>query len=110
MINIHPSLLPLFKGLHTHKRALEAGMRIAGCSVHAVRAEMDEGPILGQAAVPIFPGDTPDLLAARVLTAEHKLYPQVLRLFASDQIVLNGNEVEMAPGVNQDQALFSPAV
>ncbi|NHO18064.1 phosphoribosylglycinamide formyltransferase [Acetobacter oeni] len=80
MINIHPSLLPLFPGTHTHERALEAGVRIHGCTVHHVTAGMDEGPIIAQAAVPVFPStDTPDVLAARVLAQEHVLYPAALR-------------------------------
>ena len=83
MLNIHPSLLPKYKGLHTHARALEAGDSEAGCSVHEVTAELDDGPILGQARVPILGGDTEDTLAARVLTMEHKLYPAVLRNFSN---------------------------
>lgn len=83
MINIHPSLLPRYRGLHTHERALEAGETEAGCTVHEVTAELDDGPILGQARVPILPGDTPDSLAARVLEQEHRLYPAVLRRFAA---------------------------
>lgn len=82
MLNIHPSLLPKYKGLHTHERALEAGDAWHGCTVHEVTAELDDGPILGQARVPVEPGDTPDTLAARVLTMEHRLYPAVLRRFA----------------------------
>ena len=82
MLNIHPSLLPKYPGLHTHARALEAGDAEAGCSVHEVTAELDGGPILGQALVPVLPGDTPDTLAARVLVEEHRLYPMVLRRFA----------------------------
>ena len=82
MLNIHPSLLPKYKGLHTHTRAIEAGDAEAGCSVHEVTADLDDGPILGQARVPVLPGDTPELLAARVLPLEHQLYPQVLRRFA----------------------------
>jgi len=78
MLNIHPSLLPAFPGLHTHARALAAGARIHGCTVHWVTEVMDDGPILGQAAVPVLPGDTPDRLAARVLVQEHALYPAVL--------------------------------
>jgi phosphoribosylglycinamide formyltransferase-1 len=78
MLNIHPSLLPKYKGLHTHARALEAGETEAGCTVHAVTAALDDGPILGQARVPILPGDTPETLAARVLPMEHRLYPLVL--------------------------------
>lgn len=83
IINIHPSLLPLFPGLESHARALEAGMRIHGCSVHFVTAGMDEGPIIAQAAVPVLPEDDVDTLAARVLKAEHKLYPQALKLVAT---------------------------
>lgn len=82
MINIHPSLLPLYKGLHTHARALEAGDTVHGCSVHEVTAALDDGPILGQAKVPVLPDDTADTLAARVLVQEHRLYPAVLRRFA----------------------------
>ncbi|MDK3018368.1 phosphoribosylglycinamide formyltransferase [Pseudodonghicola flavimaris] len=82
MLNIHPSLLPKYKGLHTHARALEAGDAEHGCSVHEVTAELDDGPILGQARVPVLPGDTPEVLAARVLEQEHILYPAVLRRFA----------------------------
>jgi phosphoribosylglycinamide formyltransferase-1 len=83
MINIHPSLLPLFPGLDTHERAIEAGMRLTGCTVHFVRAQMDSGPIIGQAAVPIAFDDTADTLSKRVLTAEHQLYPLALALVAS---------------------------
>lgn len=81
-LNIHPSLLPAFKGLHVHRRVLEAGCRITGCTVHFVRPAMDEGPIVAQAAVAVLPGDTEETLAARVLEAEHKLYPLALRLIA----------------------------
>lgn len=83
IINIHPALLPLFPGLHTHQRALDAGMKLAGCTVHEVTEGMDEGPILGQAAVPVLPGDTAETLAARVLTVEHRLYPAVVRALVS---------------------------
>ncbi|MFN3229774.1 MAG: phosphoribosylglycinamide formyltransferase [Asticcacaulis sp.] len=78
MLNIHPSLLPAYPGLHTHERALAAGEAEAGCTVHLVTSGVDEGPILGQARVPILSGDTPDTLAARVLTQEHRLYPAML--------------------------------
>ncbi len=87
MLNIHPSLLPKYPGLHTHQRALEAGDTEAGCTVHEVTAELDAGPILGQARVPILPGDDADSLAVRVLGQEHRLYPAVLRRFASGQTV-----------------------
>jgi len=83
MINIHPSLLPKYKGLHTHSRALEAGDETHGCTVHEVTAALDDGPILGQAQLAIDQSDTADTLAARVLTLEHKLYPAVLRRFAA---------------------------
>ena len=83
MLNIHPSLLPKYPGLNTHARALDAGDTEAGCTVHEVIPDLDAGPLLGQATVPILPGDTPDTLAARVLKQEHILYPAVLRRFAS---------------------------
>ena len=83
MINIHPSLLPLYKGLHTHQRAIAAGDKKHGCTVHYVTAELDDGPIIAQAHVPILKGDTPDDLAARVLIEEHKLYPMALAKVAS---------------------------
>ncbi len=83
MINIHPSLLPKYKGLHTHARALEAGDNVHGCTVHEVTAALDDGPILGQASVPVLSDDTPETLAVRVLDQEHRLYPAVLRRFAA---------------------------
>lgn len=83
MLNIHPSLLPKYKGLNTHARALEAGDAEAGCSVHEVTPRLDDGPLLGQARVPVLADDTPETLAARVLTQEHKLYPAVLRRYAA---------------------------
>ncbi len=84
VLNIHPSILPLFTGLHTHQRALDAGMAVHGCTVHRVTAELDGGPILGQAVIPVHAGDTPDDLAARLLPMEHRLYPAVLRKFADN--------------------------
>lgn len=83
MLNIHPSLLPKYRGLHTHARALEAGDAEHGCTVHEVTAELDGGPILGQARVPVRAGDSPEALAARVLPMEHRLYPEVLRRYAA---------------------------
>lgn len=83
IVNVHPSLLPLYRGLDTHARAIAHGDAVAGCSVHLVTEELDAGPLLGQAEVPILPGDTPDTLAARVLVAEHRLYPEVLKEFVS---------------------------
>ena len=83
MLNIHPSILPLFPGLDTHARALAAGMAVHGCTVHEVTPELDSGPILGQGVIPVLPGDTPAVLAARLLPVEHRLYPAVLRRFAT---------------------------
>ena len=84
MLNIHPSLLPKYTGLHTHQRALDAGDTKAGCSVHVVTAKLDDGPLLGQAEVPVLPDDTADTLAARVLVEEHKLYPLALQAFVKN--------------------------
>jgi len=110
MINVHPSLLPAFKGLHTHERALELGVRVHGCTVHFVRAEMDEGPIILQAVVPIEPGDTPDLLSARVLTQEHVIYPKGLELLAAGRLTVADERVEIA-GVKPGLApLVAPRV
>jgi phosphoribosylglycinamide formyltransferase-1 len=86
ILNIHPSLLPLFAGLHTHQRAIDAGMKVAGCTVHLVTEGMDEGPILAQAAVPVLAGDTADTLAARVLRQEHRIYRQVLMAVAAGEL------------------------
>jgi phosphoribosylglycinamide formyltransferase-1 len=85
-LNIHPSLLPSFKGLNVYARAIEAGCKISGCTVHFVRAAMDEGPIVAQTAVPVLEGDTAETLAARILEAEHKLYPHALRLVAEGRV------------------------
>ena len=95
LINIHPSLLPAFKGLHTHERALEAGVRIHGCTVHYVRPEMDDGPIIGQAAVPVLPGDTAETLSDRVLQAEHALYAQCVALACSGKARVAGERVRL---------------
>ncbi len=92
-LNIHPSLLPAFKGLNTHARVLEAGEEFTGCTVHFVRLEMDTGPLVAQAEVPVLDGDTPESLAARVLEAEHKLYPHALRLVASGTVRAEGEDV-----------------
>ncbi len=94
LLNIHPSLLPLFPGLHTHRRALEAGVKLHGCTVHQVIEAVDAGPILGQAAVPVLAGDDEETLAARVLAAEHRLYPAVLaKLCGSAALALNPSNV-----------------
>ncbi|TCT39047.1 phosphoribosylglycinamide formyltransferase [Martelella mediterranea] len=94
IINIHPSLLPLFPGLNTHQRAIIAGMKVAGCTVHFVTEGMDEGPVIGQAVVPVLPGDDADALATRILTVEHQLYPAALeRLAAGNVWMENGKAV-----------------
>jgi phosphoribosylglycinamide formyltransferase-1 len=109
-LNIHPSLLPAFKGLHTHERVLEAGVKITGCTVHFVREEMDTGPIVAQAAVPVLYGDTPDSLAARVLEAEHQLYPLALRLVASGAVHVEGERVIGTQQGGDEFTLFAPAL
>lgn len=108
LINIHPSLLPSFKGLHTHERALAAGVRIHGCTVHVVRPELDDGPIIVQAAVPVLEGDTPDSLAARVLEQEHRIYPLALRLLAEGKAVVDGAAVRLEGTSAQQAALVNP--
>lgn len=110
MINIHPSLLPSFKGLHTHERALDAGVKIAGCTVHFVRPKMDEGPIIGQAAVPVLSGDDPDTLAARVLAAEHRLYPASLKLVAGGQVRVEGEKTVIFQNSNLSSPIYSPSL
>jgi phosphoribosylglycinamide formyltransferase-1 len=103
MLNIHPALLPSYRGLHTHERALADGVKIHGCTVHFVVPEMDEGPIVAQAAVPVLDGDTPDTLAARVLSQEHVIYPLALRLVASGAVRIEGNRVLGAMAENHDR-------
>ena len=112
MINIHPALLPLFKGLDTHKRALEAGMRLHGCTVHFVTPAMDDGPIIAQAAVPVLADDTEETLAARVLTAEHKLYPMALALLAEGKVSMRDGKSAFHAStdlVSRNARLFSLA-
>jgi len=108
IINIHPSLLPLFRGLQPHQQALDAGARISGCTVHFVTPDVDSGPIIAQAAVPVLAGDTADRLAARILRQEHQLYPLVVRWFGEGRIALAAGRVEVkgvSPGAT---LLFSP--
>ncbi|CAD7033653.1 phosphoribosylglycinamide formyltransferase [Pseudorhizobium endolithicum] len=104
ILNIHPSLLPLFPGLHTHQRAIDAGMKIAGCSVHVVTEGMDEGPIVAQAAVPVLATDTAETLAARVLTVEHQLYPLALRLVAEGSVRLEDGRAVTTPSAAAELA------
>ena len=92
LINIHPSLLPSFKGLHVHEQVIERGARFSGCSVHFVRSAMDEGPIIVQAVVPVLPDDTPDTLGARVLEQEHIIYPLAIRLIAEEKVRVSGEK------------------
>ena len=111
MLNIHPSLLPAFTGLDTHARALAAGVKLHGCTVHVVTPELDSGPIVAQAAVPVLPGDSAETLAARVLAAEHRLYPQVVRWFLEDRIEFGPGDVVhvRAPRV-EGEWIASPSV
>jgi phosphoribosylglycinamide formyltransferase-1 len=96
MLNIHPSLLPLFPGLHTHRQALDAGVDEHGATVHFVTAELDHGPAVIQARIPVLPGDTEDSLAERLLAEEHVIYPQAVRLFIEDRLSIEGGEVRIA--------------
>lgn len=102
LLNIHPSLLPSFKGIDTHQRALDAGVKIHGCTVHLVREDVDDGPIIAQAAVPVLPADTPDTLGERVLAAEHRLYPHALAIY------LTGPDHPSALAIPKCTSLFSP--
>jgi phosphoribosylglycinamide formyltransferase-1 len=109
MINIHPSLLPAFKGLHTHARALAAGVRFTGCTVHFVRPEMDEGPIIVQAAVPVLATDDEAALAARVLAAEHRCYPLAVRWIAEGRARIEGDRVVIDGAPDAPASLVNPA-
>ncbi|QJP13227.1 phosphoribosylglycinamide formyltransferase [Starkeya sp. ORNL1] len=110
MINIHPALLPSFRGLHTHERALEAGVKIHGCTVHFVTPEMDVGPIIMQAAVPVLEGDTAELLAARVLAQEHIIYPAALRLICEGRARIEGERVVVDEFEVAERALVAPGI
>jgi phosphoribosylglycinamide formyltransferase-1 len=110
MLNIHPSLLPAFPGLHTHRQALEAGVKVHGCTVHFVTAELDGGPIVTQGVVPVLPQDTEATLAARVLEAEHRIYPQAARWLAQGRLrVTDQGTVEVRDAAAPAQCLLSPA-
>ncbi len=111
LLNVHPSLLPAFKGIDTHVRALDAGVKVHGCSVHFVVPELDSGPIVMQAAVPVLEGDDEEELAMRVLAAEHRIYPEALRLLAEGKLTIEGERVVVA-GANgeADRALVSPRI
>ena len=110
LMNIHPSLLPSFPGLHTHQRALEEGVRIHGCTVHFVTPTLDHGPVIIQAAIPVLDGDTEDSLAARILVQEHKVYPQAVRWFAEDKLTLENGRVRLSADLSDAAVLISPEV
>lgn len=110
LMNIHPSLLPAFPGLDTHARALQEGIKIHGCTVHFVTLQLDHGPIVIQAAIPVLPYDTEKTLAARVLHQEHRIYPQAIRWFMEDRIKLSENRVEVINSNVHEIALYSPGL
>ena len=110
LINIHPSLLPSFPGLHTHQRALDEGVRIHGCTVHFVTPALDHGPVIIQAAVPVLDSDDESALAARVLAQEHQVYPQAVRWFAEDRLRLENGRVRLAADLLDTTALVSPVL
>jgi phosphoribosylglycinamide formyltransferase-1 len=107
-INIHPSLLPAFPGLHVQRQALDAGVRLSGCTVHFVTPDLDAGPIIAQAAVPVLAGDTEETLSARILRQEHRLYPLVVRWFAEDRIAMGDSRVTVRGIAPDATLLFSP--
>ena len=109
LINIHPSLLPAFKGLHVHERVIEEGARFSGCTVHFVRPAMDEGPIITQAVVPVHPDDEPDDLAARILEQEHVIYPRAVRYIAEGRVRISAERVLIEDHQLPDGSLRSPA-
>lgn len=110
LMNIHPSLLPSFPGLHTHQRALEEGVRIHGCTVHFVTPTLDHGPVIIQAAIPVLDGDTEESLAARILVQEHKVYPRAVRWFAEDKLTLENGRVRLSADLADTAVLISPEV
>jgi phosphoribosylglycinamide formyltransferase-1 len=109
LVNIHPSLLPAFPGLHPQRQALAAGVRFSGCTVHFVRAEVDTGPIIAQAAVPVHTGDNEEILSERILAAEHRIYPMAVRLIAEGRLRIKGDRVAIAGAVPPGIALFNPS-
>ncbi len=110
LLNIHPSLLPLYRGLNTHERALADGVRIHGCTVHFVTADLDGGPIIAQGAVPVLPDDTPETLAARVLAVEHRIYPEALALVASGAVRMENGRVTGEWQADESAWISSPAI
>jgi len=110
LINIHPSLLPAFPGLETHKQALKEGVKIHGCTVHFVTSEVDHGPIIIQAAIRVLPDDTSETLAERVLLQEHRIFPEAVRLFVEGQLKLSGSNVEVRNETSNNSVLYSSEV
>ena len=110
LINVHPSLLPAFPGLHTHRRALQEGVKIHGCTVHFVTAQMDCGPIIVQAAVQVLPDDTEQTLAARVLRQEHLIYPKAVRWLMEGRLKILGSAVDISGAIFDDSILYSPGL
>ncbi len=109
IMNIHPSLLPAFPGLHVQRKAIEHGVRFSGCTVHFVNEECDEGPIIIQAAVPVFPGETEESLSARILKEEHRIYPRAIQLYSEGGLQVVGRKVLVNRlGIEKDQALIYP--
>ena len=106
-INIHPSLLPAFAGLHTHRRAIEEGCRVAGCTIHFVTAELDNGPIIAQGVVPVLDGDTEEALAARVLSVEHVLFPQAVADFVAGSLHIEGKRVVKSAAADESQRVLA---
>jgi phosphoribosylglycinamide formyltransferase-1 len=108
IMNIHPALLPAFPGLHGQKQALDYGVKISGCTVHFVDEGMDTGPIIIQAAVPVYHHDTEETLSERILKLEHKIYPEAIRLFAEGKLQVDGRIVRITDGLNSDQSVVNP--
>jgi len=108
LVNIHPSLLPAFPGLHPQRQAVAAGVKFSGCTVHFVRNAVDTGPIIAQAVVPVLPDDDEDALAARILAAEHRLYPMAMRLYAEGRLSIVGERVVVAGAAAPDVVLLNP--
>jgi phosphoribosylglycinamide formyltransferase-1 len=110
LVNVHPSLLPAFPGLHTHRRALQEGVKIHGCTVHFVTAQMDRGPIIVQAAIQVLPDDTEQTLAARVLQEEHRIYPEAVRWFMEGRLKISAGAVEVSSAAFGSPVLYSPGL
>ncbi|MEO6825666.1 MAG: phosphoribosylglycinamide formyltransferase [Nitrosospira sp.] len=110
LMNVHPSLLPAFPGLNTHRRVLKEGMKIHGCTVHFVTPQVDHGPIVSQAAVQVMPDDTEETLAARVLQQEHRIYPEAVRWFMEGRLRISNNHVEVKDAIIDESVLYSPGL